>query len=265
MKDIKNVIPPFSSPARIWAHKIKLICPTPNDAPARLIDAIKQQLPPSLYDAVVESDYKTHLALLDKICELDGPTVNQAAESLFESKAQLRSNQLPREYFHEIKRAIQLIFPEYQQETVKSMAWQKLLMALPISMQHTMALLPKQNVSEEALDSIDKAWRLLAPSTCASLQATPTNTPLDATTIALEKINERLKRLEAKTQTEDEMCAATMRRLYAPGMGNRPSRHYTSKEGIQPNNNYCFYHNKFGIHAHKCAQPCSFGNRKALN
>jgi hypothetical protein len=262
LKDIMTIMPPFSSPARIWAQKVKLIWPTANNAPTHLIEVIKLRLPPALFDALTESNFQSHLALLDKVTALDDPTTSQAAVSLFEFKAQIQPHQLPREYFSEMKRSIQTVFPEYPQDIVNSMAWQKLRMALPPSMQVTLSLLANQNVNEQVLETIDKAWRLLPTSTCASANATPSNTTLDVMT----QVMERLERLEAKLEPTEDTVAATMTRSNISANYNRPKPHssFEQRQMRRFNNNWCYYHNKFGSQAFNCAQPCSF-TRKPLN
>jgi hypothetical protein len=259
------IIPPFTSPARIWAQKINLIWPTDNEAPCQLIQVIKLRLPPLLFDTLGESTFTSHLILLDKICTLDGPTSSQAAESLFESKAQLQPNQSPREYFNEMKRSVSAVFPTLGQESTNTMAWKKLWMALPPSMQQTMALLPTQTVTDETLETVERAWKLTALSTYAPVNVVHQGvTGLDSLTKTLEEISKRLQRLENDSQRDGyasyaaneagpngiSLEAAIRNRDY-----HQFSNRINQKDHLEP---ICFYHRRFGRQAYNCTPPCKF-------
>jgi hypothetical protein len=97
LKELNSLVPPFSSPARIWAKKICLLWPDHATSPPHLLDIIKLRLPPNLFDAVSDCKLASHIALLEKICTIEGPTVQQAAQYLLESKATIHHNQTPRE------------------------------------------------------------------------------------------------------------------------------------------------------------------------
>jgi hypothetical protein len=264
IKDIMCIIPPFTSPARIWAQKINLIWPTDDEAPTLLTQVIKLRLPPALFDALGESTFTSHITLLDKICSLDGPTSSQAAEHLFESKAQLRHNQSPREYFYELKRSIAAVFPSLGQESINTMAWKKLWLALPPSMQQTMALLPNQTVTDGTLDTVERAWRLTASTTCEVANVLHQEVTLNKLNKTLEDISARLQRLENNSQREGEHLHAANMAFpntisVEAGIQNRSKHQFNHHSGREDHSEpICFYHRRFGSQAYKCTPPCKF-------
>jgi hypothetical protein len=255
LKELLSFVPPYVSPARIWSKKIQLIWPRSNDAPTNLITALKLTLPASLFDKVSTSSFTSHLSLLDNICSLDSISPEQAANHLFESTGQL--NKLPSEYFDEMKRLAHITFPEYADEIIQSIAWRKLIMVLPKTLQQTLALIPDQEGCVEpakAVNSLDKAWKLQADTPSITATVSIPKDPSDIVMKALDDISSRLSMVEKSLQASDDRVNAVTR---SSPRQSALRQAYTS--------DICWYHQTYGHKARRCTPPCRFQRRNQGN
>jgi hypothetical protein len=246
LKELKQLVPAHFQPTRVWAEKIKRFWPDAFSAPPQLIDVIYLLLPPKLYDAVSDSTFTSHIALLDKVCQLDGPTRAQATEIILHAKADLQPDRHLRETFHELKRHASTAFPDHSTEEITAMAWAKIIAALPTNMQQTLSLAPQQPANADTLDALDRAFKLQCADSGMHKISAVTSHEDDSTRI-LSSICARLDTIESSLQH----AHAVQRRQQSSSM-------YHS-------NNMCWCHHKFGLKAQKCLPPCSFKARKPLN
>jgi hypothetical protein len=208
------------------------------------VDIIKNRIPPNLFDAVSEMTFTSHLELLDKLCALDGPTSKQASQYLFESNRNLQPNQSLREYFQEMKRLIRLAFPSHSPSEVCSVAWTKLLHALPPTLRQSVLLSSNGKYSEKTLDLLDEMWRAV-PSSTSTICHSETN------------LNERLSNIEkhltalsmAQSETRSPINAAV----------HRPSKDYSCNAYL------CWFHQKFSQRARRCSPHCHLYRRNSGN
>jgi hypothetical protein len=145
-----------------------------------------------------------------------------------------------------MKRMTQTAFPEHPQAVITSLAWRKLIAALPPNFQHTLSLLPQQSPNEEALETLDNAWRLQTQAQGATARvATSQNKEVEILE-ALSAISNRLDHLEQKVS-----ISAAARRGSPP---NSSINHYHAAHPPD----ICWYHQKFGQRAQRCLHPCKF-------
>lgn len=250
LKDLMAIIPAFSTPARIWASKIKLLWADSSNTPVNLIDVIKLRLPASLFELVSDYPFTSHISLLDKICSLDEPSSDKASQLLFESKGQVQSDKSPRELFQEMKRLAAITFPDVPQEFIISIAWKKLIAALPISIQQTLALLPNQDFSEQTVETLDKIYKQQGTSSCQAIsdKSPATTDVLQSLMKTMDTISSRLDALEFTSRDG----SATINAAIRPGTQRKYQPHHFNDEDI------CWYHRKFGNQAQHCTQPCAF-------
>ena len=239
LKAVMSTLPTFSSPARVWAQKVRLLYPLTSSAPPQIVEAIKAQLPTKLFDATADLHYESHLPLLEKIVALEGPTADQAAQCILEGRGQLREDQTPKEFFREMKRLTQVAFTEISAEQVDQIAWKKLQAVLPTTIRHSLCLLTPTIINEDLLDSLDRSWQLHLSSIRTTAAVTTSEKALDKIATTLEAITARLDQLEANHNNEGTSAAL-----------RRPNARDSAS--------ICYYHRKFGKAAFRCAPPCNF-------
>ena len=93
------IIPAFSSPASSWTSKIRLLWPTTTDAPGDLLAVLRLKLPVILFDKTQSESFADHLALLQRIEALEGPSQDEAISCLFKDSFAVPLGQLPSETF----------------------------------------------------------------------------------------------------------------------------------------------------------------------
>ena len=246
LKELSLLVPAFSSPAHIWASKIKLLWPSTETAPTSLCDVIRLRLPTTLYELTYDITFTSHVTLLEKICALDGPSPLAASQILLESKSCLRPEQSPRELLTEFKRLARTAFPSYTTEQVSSLAWNKLLIALPVTLQQTLALLPHRDPTDENLEALDRVWKLqsVQPSVSAVTRSESTTEKL------LHEISSQLLSLTEQLRTCTPHVGEVSALRHAPRHAQPPDRPHVG--GL------CWYHARFGNEAQRCVHPCNF-------
>lgn len=235
-KELSARVPLFSSPARVWAAKVKLAW-TDGAVPPELAAIIKQRLPPHLFDQV-EHLTLAPWPLLEKISVLDGPTKTQAAHDLFSSAEPLLTSQVPSLHYRNLVRLASRALPESSPKECAAVAWQKLMHTLPRNIQQLLLTASQNKPLEDVLELVDQMWTLEAPLNSAS-QSFSANKITDPTTS--EKPPSNFIALEAKL----EGIEAAIKRY-------QPSSPSSTTNGI------CWYHQRFGQQAQKCLSPCKF-------
>jgi hypothetical protein len=146
-------------------------------------------------------------------------------------------------------RAAEIVFPHNTASQSETLAWTKLIAALPPSMRETLSLLDTQGPTEALLENIDKTWRSSQTTPCAATESKPD--PLATLQTTLAAIEKRLQSLE----TGEPCCSTQKASTFKRRFGKSPSSHGT----------LCWYHVKFGNHAKRCEQPCSYSSRHSGN
>ena len=203
------------------------------------MDVIRLRLPANLFEAIADISFPSHLALLEKICAIEGPSKTKAAQALLEGSAVLSSNQTPRGFYQETKRLCHTAFPNSPAHA-EELAWQKLLLALPITMRQTLSLLPTQTPSETALNTLEEAWEHYSPTTAAA--ATREEDKRD------HSLNQVLEKITARLDSLEESIIATTRQPRR-SFQNRRIADSTFSSGI------CWYRTEFGQQARRCEPP----------
>jgi hypothetical protein len=251
IKDMMNLVPQFSTPARIWAEKILLVWPSDEEAPKFLIDIIKTKLPPQLFDNVKDQTFGSHVHLLDKIRLIEGPSKSQANQALLETKVELNANRTPREYFNEMKRLAEVSFPDFSFTAQTSLAWRKLIAALPSAMQQTLILFPNQDYSEATLDDLDRAWKLHTPT---ASQCSIINQHSHSTASVLEEVQRTLSSINARLQAIEVASPVGAQHPTT----NAVTHHSTIRHNTSSDPRLCYYHQRFGRFARRCTAPCQY-------
>jgi hypothetical protein len=257
LKELMVLVPCYTSPAYIFASKIRLLWPTSHQAPTFLSHVIRLRLPSTLYELTSDTDFASHIALLEKVCALESPSRMAATQTLLESKQQLRLDQSPREFLGEMKRLARLVFPSYTTSEIALLAWNKLLVGLPAPLQQTLSLLPHSDSSEESLEALDRAWKLQATATSLVATAQPAAEEKPVAEL-LREISDRLTRLESSTSLQPHLSSAVMHRRFIeqpPLFRNQPAS----------SSSLCWYHARFGDAAQRCQSPCSFKSKGSGN
>lgn len=243
LKDMMSTIPPYSTPTRVWVEKIKLMWPESDSSPRQLMDIIKLRLPARLFENVSGITFASHIPLLEKVCLLDGPTTEQAAQSILESGGQIKPDMSAREHFTELKRLAQIAFPQLNADQTTEIAWTKLSRAMSPSIRQILALLPQtSSYSEEALEAFDRALKLPTISNVVTCVTSPAVTSSNT----LSALESRMKALEDNLKSEiSTINAALVHRA-----------NERSRQSYAPQLDICWYHFKFGSSARRCSPPC---------
>ena len=171
LRELALVIPPYSSPARIWASKVRSLLHHLKADQHLIADLVKSRLPDKLFMRL--QDFKTGdvEALLGQISKLDQESRLSTTSRLLNEKTSLTHMQKPSELYYNILENTKQALPLASDEAVTEVARAKLLAALPPSAQ-AIQLAQDANVEwMKVLDLLDTVTAVPAATLAANINA----------------------------------------------------------------------------------------------
>lgn len=245
LKELIAILPPFSSPARVWASKIQLLTDTKRSCP-QLVRVIKFKLPHELFEKFCDKCYDTPQDLLTDIIQAEAPPLHQSVAAFFSPI--LNTSQSPSTLFHTTLRTAKLAFPSADENQLQLLSWEKVKRSLPSDIQRLLLLHPQCSPSEDVLNLADTLASTNQPTThiaAGAMQSTLT-TPDGGVTGNVSVLMQKLEGIEATIRSSNS---------------NRTQYHARHDQ----DDSICFYHRRFGKQARKCQPPCRFSQRHHLN
>ncbi|CAH8840984.1 unnamed protein product [Trichobilharzia szidati] len=155
-------------------------------------------------------------------------------------------------------------------EIDKRLFYQIWLRRLPQNIQQVLAFGDDDIDIERLTEIADRMYERSTPQSVASTSRIPdkviTIDPLNkAEAIRVDKTsNERIEALERKIDVLTEQLMAMRVNRQPTTTYRRQRSHSRNRRKYSLQQNICWYHRKFGVHAKRCTQPCAFQQTVAL-